>query len=148
MSVSDDTTRQSDPYRTPAPRTGWYGYIRFAGIIMFVLGAFHAIMGFVALFESDIYQVGSNGLMVEVTYDAWGWTHLILGAGLATAGAFLTTGATWARVVAVVGAVLSSIINLAFLPAYPIWGALMITFDVLIIYAVTVHGDRNSLEGY
>jgi hypothetical protein len=50
--------------------------------------------------------------------------------------------------VAVVVAVVSAIINLAFMSAYPIWSVIMITIDILIIYAVTVHGDRDSLEGY
>ena len=43
---------------------------------------------------------------------------------------------------------MSSIINLAFMSAYPIWSVIMITVYILVIYAVTVHGDRDSLEGY
>jgi hypothetical protein len=143
-----EPVRQRDPYGTPSTRTGWYGYIRFAGIIMCILGAFHVIMGTVALFESDYFMVGENGLMIEVDYNGWGWTHLILGLLVGASGVCLTLGATWARMVAIVAAVLSSIVNVSFLSAYPIWSALMILFDVLVIYAVTVHGDRDSLEGY
>ena len=142
-----DRAAERDHYSTPTSGSGWYGYIRFAAVVMGVLGSFHAIMGLVALFESDYFLVGENGLMVEVDYNAWGWTHLILGGVIAAAGAWLVMGATWARVVAVVAAALSSILNLAFLSAYPIWSVLMITFDVLVIYAVTVHGDPMS-EGY
>ena len=43
-----DPVRQTDPYRKEAERTGWYGWIAFAGIMMCVLGIFHAIMGLVA----------------------------------------------------------------------------------------------------
>ena len=46
---------------------------------MVVLGLFHAVMGLVGLFEEDYYAVGDSGLMVEVDYIGWGWTHLILG---------------------------------------------------------------------
>ena len=74
--------------------------------------------------------------------------HLLLGIVVACAGVALTRGATWARIVAVVVAVISAIINLAFMSAYPMWSVIMITIDFLIIFAVTVHGDRNSLEGY
>ena len=137
-----------DPYRKEAERTGWYGYIAFAGIMLCVLGIFHAIMGLVALFEEDYYAVGDNGLMLEVDYSGWGWVHLILGVVVAFAGFALTRGETWARIVAVVVAVLSSIVNLAFMSAYPIWSVIMITICFFVIYAVTVHGDRNSLEGY
>src|SRR5215203_1441283 len=98
-----------DPYRTETERTGWYGWVAFGGIMLCVLGIFHALMGFVALFEKDYYAVGSNGLMLEVDYTAWGWVHLILGVVVAFAGFALTRGETWARVVAVVVAVASSV---------------------------------------
>ena len=139
---------EPDPYRTPTARTGWYGWVAFAGVIMGVLGAFHVIIGLVAVFEEQYFQVGESGLMISVDYNAWGWTHIFIGALIAGAGLALTSGATWARIVAVVVAAVSSILNLAFLSAYPIWAALMIVIDVLVIYAVTVHGDRDSLQGY
>ena len=30
--------------------------------------------------------------------------------------------------------------NLAFLPAYPLWATVIIVFDVMVIYALVVHG--------
>jgi hypothetical protein len=36
--------------------------------------------------------------------------------------------------------VISALANMLFLPAYPIWGAIVIAFDVLVIYALAVHG--------
>ena len=145
---SGDPVRQRDPYRTETERTGWYGWVAFAGVMMCVLGIFHAMMGLVALFEEDYFAVGDSGLMVTVDYSAWGWTHLILGLVVVAAGVALTRGETWARIVAVVVAVVSAVTNLAFMSAYPIWSVIMITVDFLIIFAVTAHGDRNSLEGY
>ena len=47
-----------------------------------------------------------------------------------------------ARIVAVVLAGVSALANLAFLPAYPIWSTIVIAVDVLIIYAIVVHGDE------
>ena len=140
--------RQQDPYRSETARTGWYGWIAFAGVMMFVLGAFHALVGLVGIFEEDYFLVANNRLMVTVDYTVWGWVHLGLGIVIAAAGIALTQGATWARIVAIVVAVISAITNLAFMSAYPLWSAIMIGVDFLVIYAVTAHGDRNSLEGY
>jgi len=42
----------------------------------------------------------------------------------------------------------SSMANLAFMPAYPLWSLIMITVNVLVIYAVTAHGDPRSLGAY
>ena len=56
------------------------------------------------------------------------------------AGAGLIAGRMWARIYAVVLTFLSAIVNLGFLAANPVWSTIIITTDVLVIYAVTVHG--------
>jgi hypothetical protein len=125
-------------------RSGWYGWVVFAGTMMIMLGAFHAIAGLVALFKDDYFLVTRSGLVVDADFTTWGWTHLLLGALVALAGGALLAGRTWARVVAVVVAMTSAVVNLAFLSAYPLWSGIMIAVDILIIYAVTTHGGAES----
>src|SRR5215217_6867192 len=79
--------------------SGWTGWIFFGGIMLIMLGVLHAIQGVVALFNDGYYLVRSTGLVVQVDYAAWGWTHLILGVIAIIAGAGLFTGNTAARVV-------------------------------------------------
>lgn len=126
----------------PTTMTGWVGMVAFAGAAMFVLGMFHVIQGLVALFREEYYQVGYSQLIVHVDWATWGWIHLIGGVVAMAAGIGLFAGQTWARAVAVLLAVISAIVNLGFLAAYPVWGVLMITLDVLVIWAVTVHGGE------
>lgn len=123
----------------PEP-TGWVGWIMFAGAMMLMLGSFHAIQGLVGIFDDKYYQVGKNDLVVHVDYTTWGWVHLIAGIIVAGAGLALFVGQMWARVVAVAVAFVSAILNVAFLAAFPIWSVTMIALDVLVIWAVTVHG--------
>jgi hypothetical protein len=122
--------------------SGWTGWIAFAGIIMVMLGFFHAIQGLVAIFKDEYYQVGSSGLVVNVDYTAWGWVHLIGGIVLAAAGFCVFTGQLWARAVGVLLALISALINIGFLAAYPVWSLMMIGLDVVIIWALTVHGSE------
>jgi hypothetical protein len=49
---------------------------------------------------------------------------------------------TWARIVAVVVAGLSAVVQLMLIPAQPWWSLIVIAIDVLIIYAVIAHGDE------
>ncbi len=35
---------------------------------------------------------------------------------------------------------LSAVLNLAFIPAYPVWSTVVIAVDVIVIYAIVVHG--------
>jgi hypothetical protein len=122
--------------------TGWVGWIVFAGVMMLVLGMFHAFQGLIALFQNDYYLVAANGLTVHLDYTAWGWTHLIFGIVVVAAGAALLLGQMWARVAAVVLAVVSAVVNAGFLAAYPVWSAIMIAVDILVIWALTVHGGE------
>jgi vacuolar-type H+-ATPase subunit I/STV1 len=122
--------------------TGWLGWIAFAGVMMLLMGTFHAIQGLVALFQDTYYLVAESGLIVQADYTTWGWVHLILGVVVVLAGIALLAGQMWARVVAVILAFGSALVNIAFLGAYPLWSMIMIAVDVLVIYAVTVHGKE------
>ena len=126
----------------PTTMTAWVGMVAFAGVVMFVLGSFHVIQGLVALFQEEYYQVGTTELLVHVDWSVWGWVHVIGGIVMMAAGLGLFTGNPWARAVAVILAVVSAIVNLGFLAAYPVWGVLMISLDILVIWAVMVHGGE------
>jgi hypothetical protein len=123
----------------PGP-TAWIGWVYFAGVIMLIVGCFNAIAGLVALFHDEYYLVTSNGLLVEADYTAWGWTLLIYGAVVALTGIGVLFGQTWARVIGVILAAVNALLNLGFLAAYPIWSLLIIALDVVVIYALVVHG--------
>jgi hypothetical protein len=122
--------------------TGWVGWIAFAGTMMVLLGSFHVIQGLVAVFKDEYFVVGKSGLVVNVDYTTWGWVHIIGGLIIAGAGVALFTGKTWARTIGVLLALASSIVNISFLAAYPIWSTIMITVDILVIWALTVHGSE------
>jgi hypothetical protein len=127
--------------------TGWTGWIVFGGVMLVMLGVFHVIEGLVALFREDYYLVGSNGLTVHVNYTTWGWAHLILGVIAGLAGIGLLAGNIVARVVGVCVAMLSAVVNLAFVAAYPVWSIMIVTFDVLVIWAIIVHGrEMKSVQ--
>jgi hypothetical protein len=119
--------------------TGWVGWVVFAGVAMIVLGAFQIIEGLVAVFQRSFYVVTGNQLW-NVNYDAWGWTHFGLGVAIVLVGLGVMRGALWARILGIVFAVASAIINLAFIGAYPVWSIIIIALDVLVIYALAVHG--------
>jgi len=124
------------------PRTSaWVGWIAFAGIMMVLLGCLHLFQGLVALFNDEYFLVAPSGLVVNVDYTAWGWTHVIGGVVVLLAGFGVLAGQMWARIVGVLVALVSAIVNMAFLAAYPLWSLIMIAVDVVVIMALTVHGS-------
>jgi len=133
------TTQRSSTY---AGTSGWVGWIAFAGIMMTMLGLFHIIQGFVALFNDKYFVVAKSGLVVHANYTAWGWVHIIAGAIVLAAGFAVFAGQMWARVVGTIVALVSACLNIAFLGAYPLWSLMMIALDVIIVMALTVHGSE------
>jgi hypothetical protein len=130
--------------RAATQPSGWVGWVIFAGVVMITLGAFHIIDGLVALFEKSYYLVTSSSLVVHVNYAAWGWVHLALGALFIIVGLGVLAGQLWAQVIGITLAVISAIINLAFIAAYPVWGVILIALDIVIIYALAMHGRELS----
>lgn len=129
------------------PSRFWSGMISFASFMFILLGGFHFIGGVVALFEKEQYLVDRGDLVIEISFAWWGVAHIALAVAMFMTAYALFFRKTWARGVAVGVALVSALTNLAFLPAYPIWYALMILIDVLVIYAVTVHGtDEPDYE--
>jgi hypothetical protein len=112
---------------------------------MIMIGFWHAIAGLVALFEDQFYVVGQE-YVFQLDVTTWGWIHLILGIVVVLAGVALFSGAVWARTIGVILAVVSAVAAFAWLPYYPIWGALIAASAIFVIWALTAHG-RDIVKG-
>jgi E3 ubiquitin-protein ligase DOA10 len=121
--------------------TGWVGWVWFAAVMLIVLGAFNTVSGLVALFRRSFYVVADDDVLV-FPLTTWGWIHLVIGVLAIIVGATLFSGAMWARVAAVVLVAINALTQLAFLVAYPIWATLIIALDVVVIWAIVVHGGE------
>ncbi|MEV4732500.1 hypothetical protein [Saccharopolyspora sp. NPDC049426] len=121
-------------------RTGWVGWIYFSAIVMVTAGIVQVINGLIALAESGTTYLLPSGMAVQVSFASVGVSFLVMGVVLAAAGIGVMSGKTWARAAAITLAVLSVLGNVAFFTAYPLWSAIIIVLDVLVIYALTAHG--------
>ncbi len=150
-SYAREVAARQDGRVGPPARPGesrWTGWVTFSATLIGMVGVFQFVNGLTALFRSGTYEVGTNRLVVDVDYTAWGWVHLVLGLVAMAAALGLLVGQTWARVVGIIMAVASAVTNLAFLPAYPVGSGLVIAIDVLIVYVLAVHGGETRDSGY
>jgi hypothetical protein len=136
-----DTNSNTEQSWVRSP-TRWVGWIFFAALMMFVSGVFDIIWGIVGLARDEVFLSGPNGNVVDLDYTTWGWINLIVGVVLVLGACALFTGSLIGRLVALLVAVLSTVANLLVIGAYPIWSVIVITLDVLVIYAIAVHGDE------
>lgn len=131
---------------TPRPgargTSGWVAWVAFAAILLAFMGTVHVVEGLVALVDPGFYAVPPEGLLVQLDYTAWGWIHLGGGVVLYAAALGVFAGRLWARGVGVLAAVASALGHLAFLAAQPFWSTIVIALCVVVVVALTVHGDE------
>ena len=126
--------------RTTSP---WVGWVLFAAVMAVIAGFFNIIQGLVALFD-DQYFVVAKGDLLLLDFTAWGWIHLLIGVVMLAVGFGIMRGSPWALVGGVVIAGVQAILQLGFLAAYPVWSILIIALDVVVIYALIVHGREMA----
>lgn len=118
----------------------WSGWVYFAGVLMLVRGAFQVFEGILALANGKFFVVTPNAI-ATFNITAWGWIHIALGVVLLTAAASVFSGRLWGRVIGSIMTALALAVNLAWLPAYPVWSLTAAALDVVILYALIVRGD-------
>lgn len=138
-SSSYASERPSDVAPAPAA-TAWIGLVVFGAIMLLALGLFQVVEGVTALYREQVFVVPSDELVLELDYTVWGWTHLVLGVLALSAGSGIMAGWLWARILGALIAALGAFVHLLFLPAMPLWGAILIVMDLLILYALLAHG--------
>jgi uncharacterized membrane protein len=139
FSQERNVTMSSQNYEEAPEMTAWVGWSIFAASMMIIGGSLNAMYGLVAVVNDDwVVWTNRNSAYLDLT--SWGWVHIVVGVLVAIAGVGVLSGNVLARTVGVFLAGVSLIANFLFLPVYPIWSLIVITLDVLVIWALTAHG--------
>src|SRR5262245_1924767 len=128
----DGTARRELP-------SGWYA---FAGALILIVGSLNLLQGLIALLKDDYFAVTKGGLLFA-DYSAWGTFFLILGVIEVLVGLGILAYKTWARAVGVLLLMLNTIVQFAFIAAFPIW-----TLAAIIINIVAITALMRPLDDY
>jgi hypothetical protein len=126
-------------YREPARGEGW---LVFAAFMLGFAGLFGFIDGLVAVTSSSFYVAGAH--FVFSGLNTWGWILMAVGAIVVLAAFAIPSRAQWARWTGIFFAGLQAIAQLLMIQAYPFWSLAVFTIDLLVIYALSVHGTRRT----
>ena len=126
--------------------TGWTGWGVFASVLLLIAGIFDLIFGLAAVIGPNTTVVVAETGLFAVDVAAWGWWHIIAGIALIVLSFFLYRGATWARVIAIIIVIINAVGQLTLLSVQPWWSLIILAVDVLIIYALTVHGRELKVK--
>lgn len=121
------------------------GGLGFAGILAIMLGGFNILEGFFALFNDKYVGLASGGFYIG-DRTGWGWVHIVLGVILLAVGFGILSDQTWARIVGIILAVIAAMIQMLYLPIYPLWSLINIALLVYVVYALVNAPSRMLNE--
>lgn len=141
---AQDYARQA-AYDVDKGTSGWTGWIKFAAMMMIIGGLLNALYGVIAV-VNDEWVVWTNRAALYLDMTQWGWVHIVLGTVVVLCGFGVFSGNVLARAVGVIIASVSLIANFFFVPAYPLWAIIVMVIDVLVIWALIVHGGEMRTD--
>ena len=137
------------PATTPPPRradvgdpdhgSGWVG---FAGMMLAIVGTLNIIYGIGAIDDAHVYVGETEYVFGDL--NLWGWLLLLIGIIQVAGGFGIWSGAQWARWVGIGSAGTNAILQLLFMPAFPLLSLALFAVDILVIYALIQYGGRSQ----
>jgi hypothetical protein len=134
----DDTRRRSGGHGGAA-----MGLTLLAAVLMLLSGAWNFLEGLAALVRGAFFFALPH-YAYDLSVHSWGLFHLVLGAVVFVAGACLFLDMAWARMVGILLASLSAIINFLYIPYSPVWSIMVIAIDVLVVWALLSPRYRHA----
>ena len=121
------------------------GVAHFAGVLLILAAGFQVLQGISALAKDDVYVKGVD-YAFQFDLTTWGWIQLVLG----LLGVAIGIGIVMESTVGYLGGIgigfLAAVSQFAFLPYYPLWSVLIISLDVLVIWALCSSLGRNRVQ--
>lgn len=119
--------------------SGWTGWVVFAATLMIIGGSLSIIFGLVAAINDQWVAFTNTGaVFLDVTQ--WGWVHMILGVVVLLAGFGVLSGNILARTIGVIAVAGNFVGHFLSMPLYPLWTLTIIVIDLLVLWALIVHG--------
>jgi hypothetical protein len=123
------------------------GWLLFSAVVLITGGVMRVIDALWAFDKDDEVGERLQVLLWEDNLAAYGWLWLIVGVLLIVAGFGVMTGSQMARWFGIVMASLAAISAMLWIYAFPIWSLLGVLIAVMVIYALTTYGGRDTVSG-
>jgi hypothetical protein len=123
------------------------GWLLFSAVVLITGGVMRVIDALWAFDKDDEVGERLQVLLWDDNLAAYGWLWLIVGVLLVVAGFGVMTGSQMARWFGIVMASLAAISAMLWIYAFPIWSLLSVLIAVMVIYALTTYGGRDTVSG-
>ncbi len=119
-----------------------YGWVLFAGTMLALVGLMNVIYGIGAISSSKFFVQDAKYVISDL--NTWGWFMTVVGAAQICGAYAIWTGLRWGRWIGIATASVNGVIQLLAIPSYPWLALALFTIDVLVLYALAVHGRQAA----
>jgi hypothetical protein len=127
---------QGDAFERKADR-----WVTFAGLMLILGGLLNFFDGLWALRRDE---TAVDTLFFQNNLDAWGWFFLLLGIAMLVAGWAVFARTHWAVLFGIAIGLLGATLNFFWIFAFPIATAVVVTLNILVVYALTMYALPES----
>ena len=114
------------------------GIVNFAGVLFLIAGVFNLIYGLTGILNEGYLRHDTLFASIEL----WGWVLVGMGSVQFLVGLGILNRAPMGQIVGLLIAGFGAVMALTFVLAFPAWSIIIIALDLVIVYALTVHGDE------
>jgi hypothetical protein len=118
-----------------------YGLVTFAGVMLMIVGVLNSLYGIAAIGSAHFFVADAR--YVFGSLNTWGWFLLVLGVLQFVAAFAIWRGAPWGRWFGVGCASANAILQMLWIPAYPVLAMTILALDIAVIYGLLVYGGRR-----
>ena len=129
-------------YDDAEPKTS--GWLFFAGTILGLAGLMRLVDSYWAfIYNGALPNALQDGTLGSSLHN-YGWAWLIVGVLLIVSSFLVLVRSQFARWVGMIGAAISALSAMAWMPYYPEWSLVYVGMALLVLYALAAHGGREA----
>ncbi len=118
------------------------GLVTFAGVMIMIAAVLNILYGIAAIDKANFFV--HNARYVFGSLNTWGWFLVALGVVQVFAALAIWRGVSWGRWFGVGCASVNAILQMLWIPAYPVLAITILTLDIIAIYGLMAYGGRRS----
>ena len=117
------------------------GLVTFAGVMLMIAAVLNGLFGIAAIDKANVFVHHARYVFGDLS--TYGWFVLALGVLQFFAALAIWRGASWGRWFGVASASANAILQVMWLPSYPILAMTILPLDIIAIYGLLAYGGRR-----
>ncbi len=117
------------------------GLVTFAGVMLMIAGILNTLYGIAAIDTANVFVRDARYVIGDL--NTWGWFVLVFGVLQILAALAIWRGAGWGRWFGIVSATGNAILQVLWLPSYPILAMIILPLDILAIWGLLWYGGHR-----